>query len=483
MTADLQTLLELAYHTVPLADFISLRVQHTSGKSFIMSDEVLDYAGSDQSAGAMVEVFYGGAYSYAATPNLSEEGITEAAQKAFAAVCAQRFYKLCEFDASVRPPTQSSYKTPVKKYSAPSTKEIIESLQALCKALHVHDRIINTNADLWYGTEVQQVVNSLGADFTQEFHYIGYNFQASARNENVIQSRSYNGRSAMTFQGGWELFQLETLLNEAKRIGEEVCELSCAPECPSDVRTLVLKPNQMMLQIHESVGHPLEIDRILGDELNFAGGSFVKPSDIGSLRYGSSLMNITFDPSNPIQLASYACDTTGCPAEKKYLIKNGVLLRGLGGLESEFRCKKYGSHVANMRACSWNRPPIDRMANLNLEAGKTSFDAMISSIEKGVLMDANCSWSIDDYRNKFQFGCEYGKLIENGKLTKTVRNPNYRGITSQFWHNLVAVGDAQTVEAFGTPNCGKGEPNQLIAVSHASPVCAFQNIQVFGGGK
>jgi predicted Zn-dependent protease len=240
-------------------------------------------------------------------------------------------------------------------------------------------------------------------------------------------------------------------------------------------------PDQMMLQIHESVGHPLELDRILGDERNYAGGSFVKTADFGTFQYGSRLMNISYDPTVAGELASYGADEIGNLARKELLIKDGILVRGLGSLESQARSGLKG--VANQRATSWNRPPIDRMANLNLEPGTTSFDAMIGSIEKGILMSSNRSWSIDDYRNKFQFGCEYGRLIEHGTLTKTVRDPNYRGISRTFWRNLSAVGDRSTFAAFGTPNCGKGEPNQVIFVGHASPVCAFDDVEVFGGGK
>jgi predicted Zn-dependent protease len=190
-------------------------------------------------------------------------------------------------------------------------------------------------------------------------------------------------------------------------------------------------------------------------------------------------MNISFDPAVPGEPASYGADDIGAPAAKEYLIKEGILVRALGGLESQARTGKQG--VANQRAQDWFRAPIDRMANLNLEPGEDSFDAIISSIEKGVFMEANRSWSIDDYRNKFQFGCEYGRLIENGKLGAVVRNPNYRGISATFWRNLFKVGDRSTFEIYGTPNCGKGEPNQVITVGHASPTCAFRDVEIFGG--
>jgi predicted Zn-dependent protease len=271
----------------------------------------------------------------------------------------------------------------------------------------------------------------------------------------------------------------EDIIQTARTIGEEAVELIKSEECPTDAMDLVLAPDQMMLQIHESVGHATEIDRILGDERNYAGWSFVQLSDFGSLRYGSNLMNITFDPTMVGEFASYGYDDGGLKAEKEYIIKDGILLRGLGGMESQLRTGLPG--VANFRASAWNRAPIDRMANLNLEYGDSSFEEIISSVKRGVFMKSNRSWSIDDYRNKFQFGCEYGQMIENGKLTKTLRNPNYRGISKTFWNNLKMVGDKDTFGMYGTPYCGKGEPNQIIRVGHASPVALFENVEIFGG--
>jgi len=181
------------------------------------------------------------------------------------------------------------------------------------------------------------------------------------------------------------------------------------------------------------------------------------------------------------EFASYSFDDVGMKAEREYLIKNGKLLRGLGSLESQARSQILGT--ASARACSWNRPTIDRMANLNLEPGTDSLTDLISSIEHGIYMQSNRSWSIDDYRRKFQFGCEYAQLIENGKITKTLRNPNYRGITTSFWQGLKRVGDRSTLGIFGSPFCGKGEPNQVIRVGHASPICLFNQVEIFGGGN
>jgi predicted Zn-dependent protease len=201
----------------------------------------------------------------------------------------------------------------------------------------------------------------------------------------------------------------------------------------------------------------------------------------GRYRYGSDLLNVTFDPSHAEELASYGYDDEGTRAERVYLIRNGILERPLGGATSQVRAGMLG--VANARASDWNRPPIDRMANLNLEPGDSTLDDLVASIERGVLMDTNRSWSIDDSRNKFQFGCEIGRRIEDGEIKGMVRNPNYRGISATFWRSLAKVGDRSTFKVLGTPNCGKGEPNQMIHVGHASPACVFRHVEVFGGER
>ncbi len=345
--------------------------------------------------------------------------------------------------------------------------------------MRVSDRIVQACALVETRDIETEIVSTSGTDIGQRTHIVSVGVQAIARDGSVTQRRTLNGPRGRTLQGGRELIDLDGGIAQARAAALQAVELLDAPECPSGRADLVLAPDQMMLQIHESVGHPLELDRILGDERNYAGSTFVKPGDIGTLRYGSELMNITFDPTIPAEPASYAADDTGAPARKEYLIRDGILVRALGGLESQARSGLPG--VADQRAQDWYRPAIDRMANLNLEPGTDSFDSIVASIENGVYMEANRSWSIDDYRNKFQFGCEYARLIENGRLGAVVRNPNYRGISATFWRNLFKVGDPSTFGVFGTPNCGKGEPNQLITVGHASPVCAFRDVELFGG--
>ena len=294
----------------------------------------------------------------------------------------------------------------------------------------------------------------------------------------MTQRRSL-GLRGHSRQGGWEVLEQTGFSQTPATLAEEALALLDAPDCPTATQTLVLAPDQMMLQIHESIGHPLELDRILGDERNYAGTSFVTSEMFGSYRYGSDLLNVTFDPSVPGELASYGWDDEGEPAKRVHLIENGILVRGLGSVLSQQRSGIPG--VANSRATSWNRPPIDRMANLNVEPGSASVEDLIGGVERGVWMETNTSWSIDDSRNKFQFGCELGWLIENGEKKHLVKNPNYRGISATFWRSLSGVSSRDSWQVLGTPYCGKGEPNQVIRVGHASPAARFDNIDIFGG--
>jgi predicted Zn-dependent protease len=411
---------------------------------------------------------------------MTNEGVSSAAQKAFTQAQLASKHATFEFSEDARPANVGNYQSPfVKKKDSLSPGELNKILLDAYNHLKVSDKIVSARALLQTIQTMFRFVSSNGSDISQEFLMLEFDLSATAADGANQQTRTFGGMRGNCLQMGMEYFDKLELLAQSQKIGEQAIELLDADECPTGEMDLVIASDQMMLQIHESVGHALEIDRILGDERNYAGWSFVNMDDFGKLQYGSKLMNITFDPTLLSEFASYGYDDGGLEATREYIIKNGVLLRGLGGMESQIRSGVPG--VANFRASSWNRAPIDRMANINLEPGNSSFDEIIGAVENGVYMESNSSWSIDDYRNKFQFGCEYAKLIENGKMTKTLRNPNYRGISNPFWNSLKMVGDNDTFGIYGTPNCGKGEPNQVIRVGHASPVCMFKNVQVFGG--
>ncbi|MBE9181725.1 TldD/PmbA family protein [Oculatella sp. LEGE 06141] len=463
------------------ADWVGLRAVKEAVDIRRVRDGLPQRNGKSTSAGVMVEVLVNGQIGYSATNSFQAASIKAAAALAYQQALAASQWAIYPLTTAQRPKVVGEYCSPfLKPFDALTPGDINQVLVRLCDTLNVSDRIVQTNAMAIANETDSWFVSSNGSEVYQRFLLLETHFGATAQDGAIVQQRSNNGYLAHSYQGGWELFPDANLWNRARQVGEQAIELLTAEECPTTATTLLLAPDQMMLQIHESVGHPLELDRILGDERNYAGGSFVKPSDFGQLSYGSKLMNITFDPTVEGEFASYRFDDIGTPATREYLIQEGVLQRGLGSLESQARMGVDG--VACARASSWNRPPIDRMANLNLEPGTDSWQDMIGDVEHGVYMEANRSWSIDDRRYKFQFGCEYAKLIENGQVTKTLRNPNYRGTTPEFWHRLVKVGDRSTWEIYGTPYCGKGEPNQAIRVGHGSPVCAFENVEVFGGG-
>ena len=474
---NLQSL--LAAVDVP-ADWVGIREVIETHSPRVVRDGVPDVNGCFTTHGLMVEVLTDGQFGYYGTPNMTNIGISEAAKKAYGQAKRAANHATYKFTDAARPANVGSYQSPfVKELDTISPGELNKILLDAYTQLKVSNKIVSARALMQSIHTLSRFVSSNGSDITQEFLMMEVDLSATAADGANQQTRTFGGMRGTCRQMGMEFFDKWELLAIAQKIGEQAIELLNADECPTGEMDLVIASDQMMLQIHESVGHALEVDRILGDERNYAGWSFVNMDDFGKLQYGSKLMNITFDPTLSSEFASYGYDDGGLEATREYIIKDGVLLRGLGGMESQIRSGLPG--VANFRASSWNRAPIDRMANINLEPGNATFDDIIGSIEKGVYMESNRSWSIDDYRNKFQFGCEYAKLIENGKMTKTLRNPNYRGISNPFWNSLKMVGDNNTFGIYGTPNCGKGEPNQVIRVGHASPVCMFENVQVFGG--
>jgi len=461
------------------ADFWSLRfVEETSVAYAVRKNVPLPFAAATDH-GVMASVYVDGGYGYAATGDTSARGIRDALERA--ARWARATAKLSVFDSRTlpRPAPRGEYASPSMAARAPSHREIYELLEAESRDAGFDPRIVDWEASLDLCKATHRLVTSEGGDIVQRYRFAYPSLSATAHADGDTQRRSLNGDRGICQQGGLEILDRFGFVGCGRRIAEEALELLAAPNCPSGAMDVLLMPDQMTLQIHESIGHPLELDRILGDERNFAGTSFVTLDMLGSYRYGSDLLNVTFDPTRREEFASYAFDDEGTAAERTYLIRNGILERPLGGAISQARAGVSG--VANARADSWNRPPIDRMANLNVEPGDATQDEMIAGIERGVVMETNCSWSIDDSRNKFQFGCERGRMIAHGKLGHVVKNPNYRGISANFWRSLKRVGNADTLRVMGTPFCGKGEPSQIIRVGHASPACVFGNVDVFGG--
>ncbi len=479
MEKNLDKLKTMFLEAAPKNAFSSLRYVKARHEVLSVRQDIVEPMKTSEDVGAMITVVEDGGLGYGATCDLSGHGLAAAFDKALQWARITKKYPVVDFSKIEMPHPQGHYTSKVETpWDSVSLMDKLDLLKETCAVLKIDDAIVDWQTYLWQIQTQSYYVTSQGGEVFQALSQIAPDITVTANQGAETQKRSLDGMMAHSRQGGYEVLDQIAFKERALQVAEDAMALLEAENCPSGQMDLVLAPSQMMLQIHESIGHPLEIDRILGDERNYAGTSFVKPDMFGSYPYGSDLLNITYDPREN-QMATYGYDDDGSPAEKEFIIEKGILKRGLGGNISQARSGLAG--VSNSRAMSWNRPPIDRMANLNLEPGSATFEDLVGAVEKGVFMTSNKSWSIDDSRNKFQFGCEFGRLIENGELTKVVKNPNYRGISATFWRNLKGVGNQATFKMMGTPFCGKGEPNQVIAVGHASPACLFADVDVFGG--
>jgi len=430
----------------PAVEFCALRYVEESSEYLAVRQDVAEPPQLAVSRGVMATVIDQGGLGYAATSDLSPAGLREALARArrYAELTAGR--SVTYYRGADMPRPEGEYRSPVARDPATlSRRDKYDLLADESKQCRVSNRIVDWEANIWSTDTRSAYFTADGGAVEQEFHFVVPNLSATAHHEGETQTRTHAGRyNGFCRQGGLEILDAFGLKGSGREVAEGALQLLAAPNCPSGAMDVLLMPDQMMLQIHESIGHPLELDRILGDERNFAGTSFVTLDMFGQYQYGSALLDVTYDPTRPEQYASYGWDDDGTPAEKQYLIRKGLLERPLGGAISQARAGMPG--VANTRACSWNRAPIDRMANLNVEAGSSSLAQLIAATEFGV-----------------------------------VKNANYRGVSATFWRSLSGVGDVSTLEVMGTPFCGKGEPSQVIRVGHASPACRFSGVDVFGG--
>jgi TldD protein len=289
--------------------------------------------------------------------------------------------------------------------------------------------------------------------------------------------RSYpSAHGGSSSAGGWEAVEALRLADEAPRVASQAAELLRAAECAPGVTTVVIDAEQMQLQVHESVGHPIELDRIYGTEAAYAGTSFLSPGDLGSLRYGSPLMNVTADPTSPGGLGTCGFDDEGVPAARQPVVEEGVLRGFLGSRETAARIGAGGG--GSMRADGWARMPLVRMTNLHLEPGEGSLEQLIDDVDEGIYFETNRSWSIDDRRLNFQFGTQLAREIRNGRLGRLLRDATYTGVTPVFWGSLDAVAGPLEWRLHGLTNCGKGQPGQNAHVSHGASPARFRNVQV-----
>jgi TldD protein len=318
------------------------------------------------------------------------------------------------------------------------------------------------------------LVSSEGHRIDQHIRECGGGIAATAIGDGETQRRSHPSYRGQYGTRGWELVTGLDLAGHAARVAEQARALLTAPACPAGETTLILGSEQLALQIHESVGHAIELDRILGWEAAFAGTSWLELARLGQLQYGSELMNITIDPTIPGALGSFGYDDEGTPAARRYAVRDGIWVGVLAGRDSAAVAGL--DYAGAVRAERWSRLPMVRMTNVGLEPGPHTLAELIAATDDGIMMDFNRSWSIDDRRLNFQFGCEIGWEIKNGRRGRMLRNPTYTGIGPTFWRSMDMLSN-ETIP-WGTPNCGKGQPMQLGHTGHPAAPARFTNVRV-----
>jgi TldD protein len=460
------------------ASYADSRAVETRTEAIAVRGPTVEAVDASDSAGFGVRVLVDGAWGYAASALLE---VAEARAVALTAVQVARASASASrhpVELVPEPVHVDIWSTPVRR--DPFSVALEDKLALLTGAAEAMERVTGVHvahAGMDLLRSVTRLHTSEGTRLVQTIIHSGAGIEATAVDEHDTQTRTYPGARGGFASGGYEVIEDLDLLGAAERTAEEAVALLRAPECPDEIATLVLGGNQMMLQVHESVGHPTELDRVLGIEAAFAGKSFVTAADAGGLRYGSELINITADATTPGGLGTFGYDDEGVAAQSIDLVRAGVLV---GFQTSRETAALVGAARSNgtMRAEGWENFPIIRMTNINLLPGEGTLEDLIADVDHGFYMETNRSWSIDDRRENFQFGCEVGYEIRNGRLARLVKNPRYTGNTPVFWKSCDALAGASEWRMWGTPNCGKGQPGQTMRVGHGTVPARFIGVQV-----
>jgi TldD protein len=472
----IQNILDLArLKKVPYAD---VRVVRRQNEEIEVKNGKVEALIHDEDFGFGIRVLFQGAWGFACSSKVTKAEMEAVFGKALKIAKASSKVKGKEIVFPSASTVTDRYTTPISVDPfdvAPETK-----LNLLLKA----DEILRRNkkvkiSEAFSGSyKIEKTFASTeGSYIEQEIVECGAGISATAIEGSEVQVRSYPNSFRGNFSTrGYEWIEKLALHDKAERIADEAVRLLSAKPCPSKITTLILDSSQLALQIHESVGHPIELDRILGTEASYAGTSFLKPEMVGHFKYGSEWVNIVADATTPGGLGTFGYDDEGTKAQRVPIISNGILMNLLTSRETAYHLRKESN--GTMRADGWNRIPLIRMTNINLEPGEWTLDQMIADTEEGLFLTTNRSWSIDDKRINFQFGTEIGWEIKKGRLGEMVKNPTYTGITPTFWNSCDAIANRDHWQMWGTPNCGKGEPGQVAHVGHGTAPARFRNVQV-----
>ncbi|MDQ2854430.1 MAG: TldD/PmbA family protein [Chloroflexota bacterium] len=461
------------------AGYADIRLVERETESLTVKNGDLAEASSDRSAGFGVRVLVDGAWGFAGSSRLEREEVERVTRDAVAIARASGLAAREPIVLDDSPPANGTYSTPFRE--DPFTVSLDEKLRLLFETDAVMGKVAGITlrtSSMEAGRERKTFASSEGAHLEQELLEVGAGIDATAVNDSEVQRRSFpQSAGGQHVTGGYEAIRELGLAENAQRIAEEAVALLDAPQCPSGEMTLIIDSPQLALQVHESCGHPIELDRVLGMEASFAGTSFLTLDKLDQLQYGSELVNIEADATAPGGLGTFGFDDEGVAAQKVPIVSAG---RFVGYLTSRETAPIIGRRsMGSSRASGWNVIPLIRMTNVNLLPGNAgSLEDLISDTADGLFISTNHSWSIDDRRLNFQFGAEIGWLIKDGHLTQMVRNPTYTGITPRFWGSCDAICGQSEWHLWGVPNCGKGEPMQTHRVGHGAAPARFRGVQV-----
>lgn len=444
-----------------------------------------EQASTGSSRGVGIRVLGPKTWGFACTADLSEGAVVAAAERAIRIANASSSLVPNAVVFPERDAVKGAYETKLTRdpFEVP-LDEKMATLDRPVRALLRGGKPVSS-ADAWmeWVRVEKHLLTTEGTDTTQRMTFGGAGMEVFALGDDgVSQRRSYpTWQGSEGFQAGWERIAALDLDGHVDEIRDEAIALLSAPPCPEGPRDLILDASQVALQIHESCGHPTELDRALGAEISLAGGSFLQPSMLNKLRYGSDIVDIVADSTSQGGMGTFGWDDEGVAAGKHPLIERGRFVDYLSNRETAANLGR--ESTGTMRAEGWNRPPLIRMVNVSLEPRKGSLDDLIADTKDGVFMYLDKSWSIDDLRLNFQFSCEAAWEIKNGKKTRLLRDPRYTGITPEFWRSCDAICGPEEWQLFGISTCGKGDPMQIMQVGHGAAPARFRKVAVGNTGS
>src|SRR6202451_2277584 len=465
------------------ASYVDARIVNQRSRALTTKNGKVGSASDAESAGMSVRVLADGAWGFAASEDLSRAGVEATAAHAVEIARASAQVKQQDVRLAPEKPVTAEWATPhlIDPFSI-SVEQNIALLLNIDSELRAVAGITLAESNLNFNREEQWFVSSEGTDLHQTKYSAGAGYAAYAFADNEIQKRSYPNSFGGQWQNkGYELIDELKLVENARRIAEEAVALHKTEQCPEGTFDIILDSSQLGLQIHESIGHPIELDRVLGMEANFAGTSFLTLDKLRTLRYGSDLVNVVADArqEHGPGLGTFGFDDEGVPAQCTNIITNGLFTGYLSSRETAHTIGENRSG-GTLRAEGWNRLPIIRMTNIRILPGDKplSREQLIADTSDCIYLETNKSWSIDDKRYNFQFSCEMGWEIKNGKRTRMLKNPSYSGITTEFWNSMDAICSRDERTLWGTPNCGKGQPQQVMGTGHGASPARFPQSRV-----